>query len=109
MKKQWVVTKDEQFKIALEAICSIALDYDGYLAANSIKLQPVYLNCKGEPAYKILYSEPVAKGLQHAKRWIKDEPHDDMCGCVLKVGEICDCGKLLALDQVSAAIKELRK
>ncbi len=51
-------------------------------------------------------SKEIINGLRHVKRWIKSEPHDDFCGS-LTPGHMCDCGKVLCVEQVAAAIKAL--
>lgn len=46
----------------------------------------------------------IIDGLRHAARWIKGEPHDDSCDAI--AGKRCDCGKVLAYEQVrDAALK----
>lgn len=47
------------------------------------------------------------EGLRHALRWIQGEHHDDFCGGNTK--KMCDCGKVLASDQIQDVIRFLKE
>lgn len=50
-------------------------------------------------------SRTIIGGLRHALRYIKGSEHDDFCSSVEKKFTMCDCGKVLAAEQVQSAIK----
>ncbi len=51
----------------------------------------------------------ILDGLGHVMRFIKAVAHEDDCECLDRPGRWCNCGRVLAMEQVQGAIFMLKR